>query len=66
MKRDTLYVQSDVLFNHPERFTRMAEMFDAKVAGIDINGAFVPSEKTDPDNIKLAQETLDQRFKPGN
>lgn len=64
--KDTIYIQSDKLFNHPDRFKGMAEILDARVAGIDINGAFVPSEKTDPDNLKLAQETLEHRFKPGN
>lgn len=65
-KPEAIYIQSDKYFNHPGEYDDLADMMGVDAQAIDINGAFVPKDKLDPDNLKNAEETLHHRFKPGN
>lgn len=56
-----VFVKSDKYFNDRDEFDMYQEM-GMDVIPVDLNGAYVPEKKYDPQNLKRAQQTIQKRF----
>lgn len=61
--KHNLFIDSDKYFNRPEKFESMGEY--SHVIPVDINGAAVPRDKDDRNNIADAQASIRKRFDLG-
>lgn len=64
MDKHNLFIDSDIYFNHPEKFEGY-EAFGDHVIPVDINGAAISGNKDDRNNIADAQASIRKRFDLG-
>ena len=60
-KQPKLFVSSDYLFNRPEKMDDFKAM-GADIVPVDMNGAYVPSEKEGAKHFENAQCTMKRWF----
>lgn len=63
IKKENIFLDSNKYFNRPDKFEGMDEY--SHVIPVDMNGAAVPRNKDDRNNIADAQASIRKRFDLG-